>query len=197
MAPDRREPRGSGCGAKSLARRRTVIGEGPLAMTEFFPPQPNLYTVEAHGRPVVVISATSSEPPSDKMLANPRVIEALRRTRQLEADMAKELSVDPNEFEEGVSVHEIDEALETYLGDDLQTMEGADSPGGALWDGNWENIHTRRATDVEAEQWKQSLLAAMQAGEQEPGDTDWVAFLVAVRPMHDEECRSRSSSDPS
>jgi hypothetical protein len=37
-----------------------------------------------------------------------------------------------------------------------------------------------RATDEEAEIWKGSLLAAMQAGEQEPGETDWVAFLVDV-----------------
>jgi hypothetical protein len=51
------------------------------------------------------------------------------------------------------------QAIAAYLGDDLQTLEDAASPGRPLWDGKEENIHVRRATDEEAEQWKQSLLA--------------------------------------
>jgi hypothetical protein len=110
------------------------------------------------------------------MLANPEVIEALRLARQAmsqldEAAQGKGIDLD---------LGEIYEALETYLGDDLLTLEDAAS-GRPLWDGNSKNLQVRRATDEEAERWKHSLLAAMQSGEQEPGDMDWVAFLVPVR----------------
>jgi hypothetical protein len=89
---------------------------------------------------------------------------------------------DPNDdFEELANLQEIDEALKTYLGEDLQAMTDAASPGRPLWDGNWENIHVRGATGEEAEIWKSSLLLAIQADEQEPGDTAWVAFLVDVK----------------
>ena len=54
--------------------------------------------------------------------------------------------------------------------------------GGPLWDGDWENIDIRRSTNEEIERWKQSLLSAIQAGEQEPDEQDWVIFLV---PIHD------------
>jgi hypothetical protein len=108
--------------------------------------------------------------------------EAWRQTRRLD-DMIKdeitEQGVDPNEFEAGRDLKEIDNALETHLGAELQALVDAAS-GQALWDGNWENIHVRRATGEEAERWGGSSLAAMQAGEQEPGETDWVAFLVDV-----------------
>jgi hypothetical protein len=89
--------------------------------------------------------------------------------------------IDPNNIEEGANLAEIDEALEAYLGADLQALEDAASPGRPLWDGNWKNVRVRRATGEEAKIWKSSLLTAVQAGEQEPGDMDWLVFLVAIR----------------
>jgi hypothetical protein len=153
-------------------------------MTEFLPRQPNLYTVEAHGRPVVVISATASLGlPDDAMLVNPNIRERLRlmrRAKSLWNDLAKRLRIDPDDSEVRISLREIDAALETYLGEDLRTMEDVAQPGRPLWDGKWKNIRVRRATDKEAETWKSSLLAAMRAGEQEPGEMDWLVFLIAV-----------------
>jgi len=68
-------------------------------MTEFLPAQPNLYTVEAHGRSVVVISAYSVGPPPDELLSDSKMIEALRKMEEVEAQMAdflKQKGIDPS-----------------------------------------------------------------------------------------------------
>jgi hypothetical protein len=122
--------------------------------------------VEAHGRPVVVISTDGLDPPSpsDEMLRNPRLVEALRLQRQNLSEMRDEVKrMGGASLDEVDARREIDEAIETYLGADLQAF--------ALWDGDWKNIHVRQATGEEAEIWKSSLLRAIEAGEQEPDET--------------------------
>lgn len=151
------------------------------AMTEFFPPQPNLYTVEAHGRPVVTLSATPIPTPSDDMLTNPLFVEALRKSHQILSDLRDDAEPEGVSLDDITDRIEIDEALETHLGEDLQIMEDVARPGQPLWDGDRANINVRRATNEETEIWRGSLLKAMKAGEQEPGDTDWLVFLTAVR----------------
>src|SRR4051812_21307106 len=98
-------------------------------MTDFLPRQPGLYTVEAMGRPVVVLSANSEPVPEDNWLADPQFAEAMRKggeaMRALHA-RAKQMG---SELDEDVAFREVDEAFETYLGEDLKRLEDADKPG--------------------------------------------------------------------
>jgi len=149
-------------------------------MVEIFP-LPRLYTVEAHGRPVVVISVRD-EQPHDTWLSDPELTAAVRKARGHQAmigSLLEQRDVAPSAFQETLDLRKIDDALATYLGQDLRIMEdGSRQP---LWDGDDAHIHVRKATSDEAERWEHSLSAAVEAGEQEAGDASWVSFLVAVR----------------
>jgi hypothetical protein len=165
----------AGCGfGNEKGERRTHVNN-----PEFFPPQPKLYTVEAHGRPVVVLSATRLGPPPDEMLAYTKVIEALRNSRHVMSELADKAKQRGFNLEEEVDLREIDEALETWLGEDLLVLEDAES-GVPLWDGDENTLCVRQATADEAAAWNASLEAAMNSGEHDPGDMDWVCFLVSV-----------------
>jgi len=149
-------------------------------------PLPRLYTVETHGRPVVVISVRD-EQPHDTWLSDSELTAAVRKAREHQAMIGGPLEqrgVAPSDFQETLDLREIDDALAMYLGQDLRIME--DGTGQTLWDGDDANIHVRKATSNEAEAWTHSLRAAVEAGEREADDASWVSFLVAVRDPTDD-----------
>jgi len=150
-------------------------------MVEIFP-LPRLYTVEAHGRPVVVISVRN-EQPHDTWVSDPELTAAVRKAREHQAMIGSPLEqhdVAPNDFQETQDIREIDDALDIYLGADLRTLQDAVTAR-PLWDGDDTNIRVRKATTEEAEAWNHSLRTAVEAGAHEAGNASWVSFLVAVR----------------
>src|SRR5262249_43386404 len=86
---------------------------------------------------------------------------------------------------------EIEQALHTYLGDELTALEAEDRPGQPIWDGDRATISIRRATDAEAAVWRQSLTDREVRSEDDqapPNERDWLLYLVRVRDLdHDED----------
>ncbi len=68
-----------------------------------------IYTIEAHGRPVVVVSVGDAPSLEDSLATKP---ELLRATRDLEAQA-------PADMGEHLRRRAMDEALDTWLGEDL------------------------------------------------------------------------------
>ena len=125
-----------------------------------------IYTIEAHGRPVVVVSIGNMPPLEDSFATKPELLQALRATRDLEEQL-------PPDMRERA----IDEALDTWLGKDLSTLESGGHP---LWDGDRDALHVREASADEAAIFRASREQAIREGELDAGDEDWVAFLVPV-----------------
>jgi hypothetical protein len=113
-----------------------------------------IYTIETHGRPVVVVSVGDM----------PALEDSLARERMRKQAM--------------------DEALDTWLGEDLRRLE---SDGRPLWDGDRDALHVREASPEEVVVFKASREQAIREGELEAGDEDWVTFLVPVTDPDDDE----------
>jgi hypothetical protein len=148
-------------------------------MTMFLPTLPNLYTVEVRDRPVVVLSVDGDVSLSDDMLADPEIVKLMRDTRANFAKIEKEIG--PQQFREAQELGEVDAALKTHLGAQLQVLEDAAQPGQPLWNGDFDNIYVRRSTEREAEIWRKSFFAAVEEDEEDPTETEnWVTYLVNV-----------------
>ena len=80
---------------------------------------------------------------------------------------------------------EIDEALDTWLGQDLRTLR---SHGVPLWSGGRASLHVREATPDEAQGWHEVLQREIDTGEEDAGDEDWLVYLV---PIHGRQSRRR------
>ena len=133
-----------------------------------------IYTIEAHGRPVVVVSVGDTPSLEDSLATKPELLQALRATR----DLKEQLPPDMRE-------QAIHEALDTWLGEDLSTLESGGHP---LWDGDRDALHVREAFADEAAIFRASREQAIREGELEAGDEDWVTFLVPVTdPTNDAE----------
>jgi hypothetical protein len=134
-----------------------------------------LYTVCVDGLPVLVMNTNAGALPKlpDSLATNPEFVEAHRA-----AQAASEL-IDAQIEEEGGSldelhhtraIHEIDETLDAWLGSELQ--------GQGLWNGEPDQVSARRATPDEAARWRRSHEAAINAGEADAGDEDWLIYFV-------------------
>jgi hypothetical protein len=129
-----------------------------------------IYTIEAHGRPVVAVSIGDTPPLEDSLATRPELLQALRATRDLEERL-------PPDTREHVRRRALEEALDTWLGEDLSTLESGGQP---LWDGDRDALRVREASADEAVIFRASREQAVREGELEAGDEDWVAFLVPV-----------------
>jgi hypothetical protein len=128
-----------------------------------------LYTICIDQRPVVVISVDAEPPIPDSLTTRPDLMQTLRESRaQIES-----IPADPRTMDQ----MEIDEALDTYLGEDLQSLT---CEGNSLWDGDHARLHIREARVDEAERWHLSRRAAIDAGEVAAGEEAWLTFLVPV-----------------
>src|SRR4051794_10078282 len=91
----------------------------------------------------------------DSMVKNPRLLQTLRAMQTLDEQLG-------SENRRAAELMEIEEALDTYLGQDLI------SPG--LWDGDRSKIHIREPTPEEAARWIETYQRAITEGAEDAGD---------------------------
>jgi hypothetical protein len=138
-----------------------------------------LYTVEAHDIPVLVMPTDVEPAMEDTLTTNAELIRALRGAR----DSIKEI---PEEAKELARLSEIDEALETWLGADLMTLQHEN--GQVLWNGAYEAIHVRPAIEEEVARWQACRDEAVRSGDEEPADAETlVVYLVPVSEELDDD----------
>ena len=70
-----------------------------------------------------------------------------------------------------------DEALDTWLGQDLQIL--------GLWDGDMRRVTSREATVEETSRWHASHARAVKSGKEAAGTEDWA---ICAAPGHFEVC---------
>ena len=134
-----------------------------------------LYTICIDQRPVLVMSTDAEPPMEDTLTTDAKLMKAHRDMQALRAKMQARLP----DAERLADQREIDEALDTWLGEDLHSF--------GLWNGDWDRLHIREARTEEARRWHTSLTRAIDAGEEEAGSEDWVLLLVPVTDSPDEE----------
>jgi hypothetical protein len=128
-----------------------------------------LYTVCAHGRPVLVISAGTEDPMEDRFTTDPEIMNAHRFTQALSDNI-------PSEVASFSECGEIEEALDTWMGEDLQALKSGGRP---LWNGDRTQVSIREATTDEAAKWHISWRDVIDAGDQDAGDESWAVYLVS------------------
>jgi hypothetical protein len=124
-----------------------------------------LYTICVHGVPILVISTDTGLPFPDEFTTDAERLAADRATRALLKGM-------PEHARRISDQRKIDGALDTWLGEDLSLA--------GLCDGDHTNLHVRETCVDEAEQWHKPRRSAIEDGELEAGDEDWLVFLVSV-----------------
>jgi hypothetical protein len=134
------------------------------------------HTIEAHGRPVVVVGVGDTPALEDSFATRPELLQTLRATRNLEERLRPDMR-------EHMRKRAIAEAFDTWLGEDLSTLE---SGGRSLWDGDRDALRVREASADEAAIFRASREQAIREGELEAGDEDWVGFLVPVTDSADD-----------
>jgi hypothetical protein len=121
------------------------------------------------------MSVDADVPMPDSLITNAEVMKAVRASRALRDEIAARL---PGDIQEASYLHEIDEALDTWLGEDLLTLQHDD--GVPLWSGDRDALHIREARVDEAARWHASRQKAIDEDELDAGDEDWLAFLVPL-----------------
>jgi hypothetical protein len=116
------------------------------------------------------MSVAAEDPLPDDLALDANMMKALRDSKAV-----------LNSFPAGVQMiadrREIDEALDTWLGQDLLTLEHDGHP---LWTGNSSDLDIREARTDEAEQWHTSRRQAIDREEIDAGQESWLLFLVQV-----------------
>jgi hypothetical protein len=133
----------------------------------------DLYTISIRNRPVLTMSVDANDPLPDTFATEPEMLKALREAQALIDEMKART---PN-LTEIAAMREIDEALDTWLGDDLRSLK---TEGHPLWKGDRNEITVREARVDEAESWHTSRRNAINEGELEAGEESWLIFLVPV-----------------
>jgi hypothetical protein len=123
-----------------------------------------LYTICANGRPVLTMNAGSEQTMEDSLTTKAELLAAHRESIKLLDSMGLD-----TEAPRSMELREIDEALDTWLGQDLQGL--------GLWNGNHGELTVRVASSSEADTWRASHEKAIAEDEYEGGG-DWVAYLL-------------------
>ena len=133
-----------------------------------------LYTICAHNRPILTMSVACELPMPDRFTTDAMFMKAHRDERAL----IDKLRAEDPAFDRISDQREIDEALNTWLGEDLLCLETERHP---LWSGRRSDLGVREATADEAERWKASRQHAIDTGEIDAGSEMWLMFLVPVQ----------------
>ena len=139
-----------------------------------------LYTICVRGRPVVTLRTGADDPLPDEFATDPQILQAIRESQAVR-DKLKALSPGLDEAE---AHDEIYDALDTWLGQDLRTLQNEGRP---LWGGDMDDVHIREARVDEAERWHLSRRRALDSGEQDAGHESWHIFLVPVSDPTDDD----------
>jgi hypothetical protein len=137
-----------------------------------------LYTICVDQRPILVMSVDAGPLMPDQLTTNAEPMKARRDTRALSDSL-------PADVQRINDQREIDQALDTWLGQDLRTLR---SHGVPLWSGGSASLHVRDATPDEAQGWHEALQREIDTDEEEAGDEDWLVYLV---PIHGRQSRRR------
>ena len=134
-----------------------------------------LYTVHAHGVPLLVISAGAEPWMEDSFTRDPSLMEAHRKAQAWLKEMDV-LSGDPEGLRRSCDVREIEEAIDTWLGEDLLNLE---HDAQLLWSGDRKQLVVHEATADEAAKWHRSRLNISDDSEID-GSDNWLVYLVSV-----------------
>jgi hypothetical protein len=144
-----------------------------------------LYTICVQGAPVLTMSVDSDPPMEDFVLRDPELLKAYRQSQALIEQIRREPGVDA--IAEEMELHQ---ALDTWLGEDLRALRRADASA-PVWDGDPDKVRFREARTDEAERWHLSRRLAIEVGELDAGDEDWLHYLVPVKePANDGQAPS-------
>ena len=133
------------------------------------------YTLCIDEKPIFVLSQVSEPSIPDEVWKDPELAEAIRANVAYFAEL-EAIAPGCTQTCEWDDPNKVDEALATWLGDDLKKRFLDGEP---LWDGDANRIHVRNATPEEEDQWQRSCSNAEAAGHKEAGpDKNWLAFLV-------------------
>jgi hypothetical protein len=130
-----------------------------------------LYTICTNDRPVLVMGAGVEPPMEDSLTTNAALMKAHRDLRAMEESL-------PADIQRISEVREIDEAIDTWLGEELQSF--------GLWDGDHAKLQVREADPSEAERWRVEIQNSIEAGDQDAGNDDFAVYLVSVTEETDE-----------
>jgi hypothetical protein len=137
-----------------------------------------LYTIAIQDRPIVTLGVDVTPPMEDALTRNPKLLKLFRGSQSLIDQMSE--GIDP-----GVAEHaEIYEAIDTWLGEDLRSLEAGQTP---LWDGDQNKLEIREAWAEEADAWHESRAGALNNGHLDAGDEGWLTFLIPVTDPREEE----------
>jgi hypothetical protein len=137
-----------------------------------------LYTICVDQRPILVMSVDAGPLMPDQLTTNAEPMKARRDIRALSDSL-------PADVQRINDQREIDEALNTWLGQDLRTLR---SHGVPLWSGGSASLLVRDATPHEAQGWHETLQREIDTDEEDAGDEDWLVYLV---PIHGRQSRRR------
>jgi hypothetical protein len=137
-----------------------------------------LYTVCVESQPILVMSADADTPMLDAFTTIPELMKANRDNQPLwdETDeVVRRLT----------EQQEIEEAVDTWLGEDLMSLTRDD--GRPLWNGDRSRLAVRDARTAEATEWHIALKQAIDIGEENAGTEDFALFLIPVNdaPIND------------
>ncbi len=135
-----------------------------------------LFTVAVDGVPIVVLSVDAELGLPDQFARDPQALSALRAM----AATTKSMPPGTSDIEQQM---EIEDALDTWLGDDLLQIERNGQP---LWDGNRDRLRISEALADEADHWRAAYRDALVRGEQDAGDESFLVFIA------DAQLRERS-----
>lgn len=122
-----------------------------------------LYTVCVIDKPVAVMCVGAERLLEDSPATDAEIVRAKHTAQNLQ-NRSRSEACDLSEHQK------IYEALESHLGSDLMAT--------GLWNGDIEDVRIRNSRPEEVAAWTASYNDAVQAGEQEAGDPDWLIVLA-------------------
>jgi hypothetical protein len=122
-----------------------------------------LHTVSIDNLAVVAMSTDADAPMQDFVVHDAELLSAHRQMTELHNTM-KSIAPDLDKISDQ---REVDDALETWLGDDLKALQHHGVP---LWNGDHSRLTSREATVDEASKWHHSRQKAVDEGEEGAGE---------------------------
>jgi hypothetical protein len=130
-----------------------------------------LYTVCIETQPILVMSADADTPMLDAFTTIPELMKA-NRDHQALWDETDEVVRRLTEQQE------IEEAVDTWLGEDLMSLTHDDCR--PLWNGDRSRLAIREARTAEVTEWHIALKRAIDTGEEEAGTEEFGLYLIPV-----------------
>lgn len=136
----------------------------------------SLYTIEIDGRPAVVLAAGLAPVLPPELAKDPKIVEAQAATehmlQRIKDEAVQRGYARATEFQHVLEIHEIDEAVDAWLADELVLRSG--------WTGDRDQVHVRPATDAEKAFWREFAAREIVNGLPAEDEHDTVLFLEVL-----------------